>query len=178
MADFDYAIKIVLKHEGGYSNHPNDTGKETYRGISRKHHPNWQGWEIVDSCKPLKDEEIIKDPELEKAVARFYYKNFWEPNDLAYVQDDNVAKKILDMSVNMGSTQAITLVQRALEDFGLPVNEDGKMGPVTYNAINSLDAGMLYNKLKAESEKFYRALVIKHPKNKVFLNNWVKRANE
>lgn len=33
----------MLIHEGGYSNDPIDLGGETYKGIARNAHPNWQG---------------------------------------------------------------------------------------------------------------------------------------
>jgi lysozyme family protein len=48
---FEEAFKVVVTDEGGYSNNPNDRGAETYRGISRKFHPDWRGWPIVDTAK-------------------------------------------------------------------------------------------------------------------------------
>ncbi len=36
---FDYALNLVLKHEGGYVTDPADPGGETIYGISRRHHP-------------------------------------------------------------------------------------------------------------------------------------------
>ena len=53
-------IDMVLKHEGGYANVSGDLGGETYRGISRKNFPSWNGWEIVDEKKPLKYNQILK----------------------------------------------------------------------------------------------------------------------
>ncbi len=39
-ADFDYAVDIVLRAEGGLSNHKNDRGGLTKYGISQKAHPD------------------------------------------------------------------------------------------------------------------------------------------
>ena len=36
MSGFNEAVKMVLKHEGGYVNHPSDPGGETNIGISRE----------------------------------------------------------------------------------------------------------------------------------------------
>ena len=47
------AIKKTLKYEGGYVNDKDDRGGETYRGVSRRYHPNWSGWKIVDEYKQM-----------------------------------------------------------------------------------------------------------------------------
>ena len=36
MADFNKAIAIILKHEGGYVNDPDDPGGETNMGITKR----------------------------------------------------------------------------------------------------------------------------------------------
>jgi len=38
-ATFDNAVNFVLQWEGGYSNDPEDPGKETNFGISKKSYP-------------------------------------------------------------------------------------------------------------------------------------------
>ena len=44
MADFRLAYKKIEAAEGGYVNDPDDKGGETYKGISRKANPDWNGW--------------------------------------------------------------------------------------------------------------------------------------
>ncbi len=51
MAKFIDAYKKVLNNEGIYSNDPDDAGGETYKGISRKANPNWDGWISIDAIK-------------------------------------------------------------------------------------------------------------------------------
>jgi len=48
---FSHILNDTLKHEGGYANHSADKGGETYRGITRKNNPNWQGWKYIDEVK-------------------------------------------------------------------------------------------------------------------------------
>ncbi|HBF18469.1 MAG TPA: hypothetical protein DDW81_00145 [Cryomorphaceae bacterium] len=52
MADFEWAYRHTSNKEGGYVNDPSDYGRETYRGISRRWHPYWEGWKIVDEVRP------------------------------------------------------------------------------------------------------------------------------
>ena len=54
-------INMILREESGYANVSGDLGGETYRGITRKNFPKWDGWKIVDENKPLKKGEIIID---------------------------------------------------------------------------------------------------------------------
>jgi len=82
MAELMKAMPALLRNEGGYSNVEGDTGGETYRGISRNNFPNWKGWAIVDRFKPLKDEQIISDDQLDILIHIFYNENFWATNKL------------------------------------------------------------------------------------------------
>ena len=61
MADFKKALTETLRHEGGYVNDPKDPGGETYKGISRKNHPDWEGWNIIDEKKILSSFPINLD---------------------------------------------------------------------------------------------------------------------
>lgn len=53
MAYFGDAFKKLSIKEGGYVNDKDDAGGETYRGISRKYNPTWQGWTMIDSYKNI-----------------------------------------------------------------------------------------------------------------------------
>ena len=51
MALFTPAFTLSKINEGGWVNDPNDIGGETYRGISRKFNPKWNGWSVIDEMK-------------------------------------------------------------------------------------------------------------------------------
>jgi hypothetical protein len=68
MSDFNISYSITMGNEGPYDNDPTDVGGETYWGIARKYHPDWDGWKIIDSYKTkpgfpgnLKDNQSLKD---------------------------------------------------------------------------------------------------------------------
>ena len=62
-ADFDRAYQIIKEIEGGYSNHPNDRGGQTYRGIKK----------AVASRYGYDDPRKIPDSK----IRQIYYKDYW-----------------------------------------------------------------------------------------------------
>jgi lysozyme family protein len=119
MAKFIDAYKKVLNNEGIYSNDPDDAGGETYKGISRKANPNWDGWISIDAIKkahPTTFKDILKKtPELEKKVQDLYKDKYWDCFELDDVPSQLVAEQMFDTAVNQGQTAAIKFAQRVLD---------------------------------------------------------------
>lgn len=119
MAKFIDAYKKVLNNEGIYSNDPDDAGGETYKGISRKANPNWDGWISIDAIKkahPTTFKGILKKtPELEKKVQDLYKDKYWDCFELDDVPSQLVAEQMFDTAVNQGQTAAIRFAQRVLD---------------------------------------------------------------
>ena len=119
MAKFIDAYKKVLNNEGIYSNDPDDAGGETYKGISRKANPNWDGWISIDAIKkahPTTFKGILKKtPELEKKVQDLYKDKYWDCFELGDVPSQLVAEQMFDTAVNQGQTAAIRFAQRVLD---------------------------------------------------------------
>lgn len=119
MAKFIDAYKKVLNNEGIYSNDPDDAGGETYKGISRKANPNWDGWISIDAIKkshPTTFKSILKKtPELEKKVQDLYKDKYWDCFELDDVPNQLVAEQMFDTAVNQGQTAAIKFAQRVLD---------------------------------------------------------------
>lgn len=108
MTDFDRAFGIVIGHEGGYVNDPQDPGGETRFGISKRAFPN------LDIGK------------LNIEQAKTIYRNlYW-----VKVRGDELVWPLnlflFDCAVNQGVDAAIRLMQRALD-----VAQDGVFGKVT-----------------------------------------------
>lgn len=153
MSHFDKAILSVLKHEGGYVNHPSDPGGETNFGICRRSYPKLD-------IKSLTKESAIN----------IYRADFWRPeyDKMPY----GVAAKVFDMAVNMGKHQAHRLLQRAVG-----VDDDGIIGKKTLDAINRvLPLDSVLEGITREQKKFYLKIVEGKPSSKVFLAGWFKRA--
>lgn len=155
--------EIVMKYEGGYVNHPNDPGGETYKGISRRAHPNWEGWKLIDQKKPVPED----------LVRRFYYDQFWKPMRCEEMPTP-VGEYLFDFAVNVGIRQAVITIQSAVN-----VTTDGILGPITMEAIRRSDVQMLMHKLLARRVSFYITITIQRRKQfEVFFLGWIRRTIE
>lgn len=125
MADFKIAFKRTGGFEGGWVNDPNDSGKETAFGISRRYHPTWAGWRIVDEQKQKANfprNLSQRKHELDPLIERFYRENFWNPIWGDKIRIQEVANTVYDFGVNAGVSKSIRINEK---QFGLP--ETGRM---------------------------------------------------
>ena len=137
MANFKIAFRKTCKWEGEYANDPDDAGGETYKGISRKHHPTWNGWKIIDKLKqehPRGFKTKLKgNSELQAMVDDFYKRNYWNHLHLDNLANQELANQVFDTAVNCGIKPAVKIIQKVL---GIPA--DGKLGPVTIEAMKKI----------------------------------------
>jgi lysozyme family protein len=109
MANFTEAFDLTSAHEGGYVDDPTDRGGETYRGISRVHHPSWSGWSKIDVYKGERGFPAMLDTDrsLQNSVKSFYKRKYWDRFLGDQVPDQQVANELYDTGVNMGSITKI-----------------------------------------------------------------------
>ncbi len=153
MSQPEPAIELVLKHEGGYANNPNDKGKATKYGISHGAFP----------------ELDIAGLTLAHAK-QLYLDHYWTPYRLDLIKSQHIANFVFDLLVNMGAYHNLQIVQRACNNLGADIAIDGKMGPCTLKAINEANEYTLKLQIVIEATKFYREL------NKPqFIHGWLNR---
>lgn len=165
MAEFSKAIDLVLKHEGGFVDHPSDPGGATNLGITynlfKLYSKALRLPQVVDSLRRLaKDQAKI-----------IYINEFWEPMRGDDFKDQQLANIVFDGFVNMGN-KAIRILQKELS-----LKTDGIIGNKSIEAINSADARELFNAYKDARIKFYIDLVKRKPELGVFKNGWMNRIN-
>lgn len=173
MANFDQAFAYLEPDEGGYVNDPRDTGGETYKGVSRKNFPDWDGWALIDTAKsqPNFPKNLPSDPALENAVKRFYKKNFWRYDGLV---NQTLANKIFDEAVNLGVGTEVKLLQQALRYVsGKAITVDGQYGPLTETLLNVVDPVRLLSEFEAQIAVYYCKL--NRPE---YLLGWMRRATK
>lgn len=93
---FKKIMTVVLRHEGGYVNDPDDLGGETKYGITRRRYPD------LDIYNLTKDEAI-----------EIYRRDFWLPLKMDGFADINLALQYFDMAVNAGPANAKKLMSEA-----------------------------------------------------------------
>jgi len=165
MAIFEIAYEKTLKLEGGYSltNHKNDLGKLTYSGISRKYHPDWIGWLLIDKKQFT--------PELTQLVRLFYKENFWNKIKGDDIINQNVANNIYDFSVNAGIRTAVKLAQIIIN-----CTADGIIGNITLEYLNKINENDFIQKYFMAKIARYSEICNKNSSQKVFLLGWINRS--
>lgn len=133
--NFDQAFKLLIGHEGGYVNDPQDPGGETKFGISKRSYP------ALD----------IANLTLEQAK-EIYLRDYWAPASAA---PDVIKFDLFDMAVNSGVETAVRMLQRAVG-----TGEDGVLGPITLQAANSMNPMRLALRFNAARLRFYTSLAI------------------
>jgi len=190
MANFKIAFNKTMGHEGGYSNDPDDVGKETYRGISRRYNPSWKGWDIVDECKKHSsniDECMrMKGNVVDDLVEYFYKVKYWNPFWGDDIFNQIIANELFDTSVNMGVKRAVTFLQQSLNYLNRngqlydDISEDGVFGKKTMKAFNSLpmkDYAILYKMMNVLQGMHYMDYMSDSPKQEKYARGWFNRVN-
>ncbi len=188
------AFAKVMGHEGGYSYHPADKGGETFKGISRKYNPTWDGWELIDSTKksnPADFEEILmKDFQLDLNVEYFYYENYWKTKrlNLERLADNfpNTASQLFDIAVNMGVKRAAKILQQALnilnrDEYNYPdVIIDGFIGEKSFYVILEeikFEKSYLPKLISLLKAKRYLDIIEADKSQEIFIRGWINRVN-
>ncbi|CAB4140039.1 zliS Lysozyme family protein [uncultured Caudovirales phage] len=123
---FAVCLPRILKHEGGYVNHPKDPGGATNKGIIQRTYDSWRDRQ----GQPRQSVKAITPAE----VAAIYRRDYWD----AVKGDDlptGVDYAVFDFAVNSGINRAAKFLQRAVG-----VADDGVIGPATLAAVAKADA--------------------------------------
>ena len=156
LVEFDDIIEVVLHHEGGYVNDPDDPGGETNFGIAKRSHPD------VDIANLTKD-----------GAKEIYKEHYWDKNKVESLSED-LRHIYFDMCVNQGRGRAVKILQRAANAKGANLKVDGGMGPKTIAAME----GVELQRVRAYRVKYYADLVTRKPDLEKFYFGWFRRALE
>lgn len=121
--EFTEALQHVLKHEGGYIDHPDDPGGETNFGITVA---------VARENGYLGDMRTIPM----SVVESIYKRKYWD-KVRADEMPESVRFALFDYAVNSGPGAAIRALQRVLG-----VADDGVIGPMTLSAAQAQSAGL------------------------------------
>ena len=156
MTAFEICLQHVLKHEGGYVDHPVDPGGATNMGITRKTLAAWRGYPVTkDEVRSLTVEE----------ASRIYRDKYWNP-----VRGDDLPPPLalvaFDCAVNQGPDRAKRWLQQSVGAFA-----DGVIGPNTVAKALAADTARAVIELSARRMWHYTGLSI-WP---TFRKGWTRR---
>lgn len=160
---FEAALKVILKHEGGYANHPRDPGRRTNLGVTQRVWEEWVGRKVdaaeMKALTPAK-------------VAPLYRKNYWKRAGCDHLPD-GLALCVFDFAVNSGPSRAVKYLQRIVG-----AEQDGRFGPATQKAVEDVEAVQgeadMIRRYQDAREQFYRRLETFD----VFGKGWLRRNRE
>lgn len=157
--NFDKSLEMLLKHEGGYVNHPRDPGGMTNLGVTKRVYEAWVGREVDEAAMRA----LTPDD-----VAPIYRANYWDA-----VWGDHLPSgvdfSVFDWAVNSGPARAIKALQRIVGSVS-----DGIMGPKTMQAVMDMDAEKIIDMMHGERQRFYERL----DTFDTFGRGWTRRNNE
>jgi lysozyme family protein len=157
--NFAAALKHVLAHEGGYVNHPDDPGGATNKGITIATFRRY-----VDPTGTVDDLKRITAQQ----VATVYRKQYWDAVKGDQLPD-GVDYAVFDFAVNSGPSRAAKYLQRVV---GVPL--DGKIGPKTIGATETLSASAVIRALCKDRMEFLQSLKTW----RTFGKGWSRRVND
>lgn len=176
MASFDLAYRFMQPHEWNqrrnFTNDPRDPGGATKFGITLR------SWQSQGSLGDLDgdgdiDAEDVRQITEDQARA-FYATRYWI---WGRIQDDRLAAKLFDISVNLGPDTATRYLQQALQELGWPsLTVDGSLGPVTTKAANDADPGAVLSVLARIQAKHYEDWAAAKPERVAFRAGLLARA--
>lgn len=167
MADFEDAISLTLKREGGFADLKNDPGGVTNFGISLR---------FLKALDPKATAVTIKDLTVESAK-KIYLNEFWLPNKYGKIDSQKVANKVFDLSVNCGSHMANQFIQKSVNllNYSDPLIVDGNIGPASIAAINLCHPEALHACIKYNAIGYYIAIIEKNKNLSAFKKGWFNR---
>lgn len=174
---FADSFNSVILLEGGYSNHPSDSGGKTCYGIT----------EGVARANGYHGS--MRDLPIETA-SKIYYTQFWTPLHLdeISVSSSSLADRLFDMAVNVGLHRAGGWLQRSLNALNskgslyADMVVDGIVGPITLTALRAYltrrgteGETVLLKALNGLQAAYYIELAERREKDESFLYGWLRK---
>jgi len=142
-ARFAECLAVVLRHEGGFVNHPDDPGGATNMGITARTLAEWRGRPVtVDDVRALTRSE----------AEDIYWTRFWTRlrADSAPLGLD---LSVFDFGVNSGPTRATRVLQNVLR-----VTPSGAIGATTFDAARREGVPLVIRRYTCARLTFLRRL--------------------
>lgn len=203
MANFIEAFKKTMGHEGGYVDDADDAGGETYRGVARKYHSQWEGWVIIDQyiadseefskdllknnpgLQKLLFEHLENNTELEKEIHVFYKAKYWDKFMGDNIPVDDIAIEMFDTGVNMGVSRGVKFLQEGLNLLNRngtlfdDIKVDGGFGQQTLGTLKMYltkdDSIYLLKIMNILQGMHYIEYMKKAPTQEKYARGWLKR---
>jgi len=163
--NFQDALTLVLKSEGGFQSDPHDNGNKlpdgragcTNLGVTQA------AWEAFVGHPVTWNDMKALTPE---TIASFYKRKYWDavrgddlPSGLDYM--------MFDFAINAGPGRAVKLLQESVGE-----KADGVLGPISMSTIKVMPINQLVERFSDTKRKFYQGL-----NNPTYEHGWLARVD-
>nr|EKU4000232.1 hypothetical protein [Klebsiella pneumoniae] len=149
---FSKISSVILQHEGGYVNDPNDRGGETNMGITiatwRAYAPSDLGIEATTNT--------LRNMTKEQAEI-IYYNHYWEPKGFCKLETIKIALMLYDWTITSG--RAVTQVRKMLHnEYNINLVVSNTMDDDMIHCINAIeDQEQLLSRIAEVRKEYYRS---------------------
>ena len=152
-------LDMLLHHEGGFVNHPDDPGGMTNLGVTKA---------VYEKYIKRNATEAEMRALTQTEVSPIYKSNYWDRgrcDDLP----SGVDWSVFDWGVNSGMGRAAKALQRVVG-----ATADGAIGPMTVKATHNMKPHDVIVKMHSSRQSFYESLTT----FKTFGRGWSRRNDE
>jgi len=167
MANINLFYKKLLAHEGGFVDNKKDRGGPTNKGITLETAKHYNLDKDHDGDVDPADIRLIDDNDF-KMVLKIGY---WDQCKADLIWNQSIAEIIVDWNYLSGVI-AIKEVQRILN-----VKDDGLVGKVTMDILNTANQAELFNSIKKARLAHIARIIKVRPDQKIFKAGWTNRVN-
>lgn len=161
--NFDVCLAEVLRHEGGYVDHPKDPGGRTNLGVTQATYEDWVGHKV--------NERIMRGLTVQQ-VRALYKVKYWD-----IIRGDDLPAGldlcVFDFAVNAGPNRAVRYLQTMVG-----AKADGVIGPHTLSLVSQYvrdrdkaTAVMVYQDSRVEYYKLLKTFP-------TFGKGWLRRIRD
>jgi len=141
--NYNYCLEMLLKHEGGFVNHPKDPGGMTNLGVTKKTLEDYLG-------RPVSEDEM-RNLSYEN-VHGLYKEKYWDK-----IKGDELPSgvdwSVFDWAVNSGPARAAKALQHIVG-----ATADGAIGPKTLAQVEKANPEVVVETMHAIRQEFYENL--------------------
>lgn len=170
--DFLLVMPLILRDEGGFSDDPDDAGNWTGGAVGSG---TLVGTNFGISAASYPDLDIVNLTQ--DNATQIYYTDWWVNYGFGLLETP-FDMKVFDIAINVGSFNAVVLLQRAVNSLGGGLALDGEIGRNTTAAVADAPSVSLMNTYVLFVKNHYTSIAKNNPRDQKYLAGWLARAAE